>query len=170
MASTLQELEQYAIGVLTPDTDSREFWQAAHEGRFVLQSCVRCGRRQYPPLPRCRFCRADELKWTPAPATGRLHSWIVVNHALLPRQRALTPYSVGLVELEPGVRVVALLDVPIDLLQGELTLDIRAEPAATAAVIVASVPADESQDAMSSGVGSDAQVRAMTSTDPMLGL
>jgi uncharacterized OB-fold protein len=127
---------QYSIGLLTPDRESAGFWEAAHAGRLVLQACRACGHRQFPPLPRCRSCKSDSLGWDDAPRTGSLYSWIVVRHPLVERQRGLTPFSVGVVEVEPGVRIVVLLDVSSDRLVGDMTIDLRVEPTDEGAVIL----------------------------------
>jgi uncharacterized OB-fold protein len=151
----IEPLESYRIGSLIPDHESAEFWQAVERGAFVLQQCGTCGRRQYPPLPRCRFCHSAELSWQDAEPVGSLYSWIVVRHPLVERHRDRVPFAVGLVEIEPGVRVVALLDIPGDELEAEQTIALRAVPTAGGGLIVgaASEPVEHPVPAAEEVVG-----------------
>jgi hypothetical protein len=82
--------------------DTLGWWQAAAERRLVVQACRSCGRRQLPPGPRCRRCRADDLGWDAVPGTGTVYTYTVVHRAPLPSLAARGPYVVVVVELDDG--------------------------------------------------------------------
>ena len=130
------DVGEYAVGALEPDPESAPFWEAARGGAFVVQRCESCGRRQYPPLPYCRRCHGDSLTWVSAPSTGTLYSWAVVRHPLVRRHETLVPFAAGIVELEPDVRVVALLDIEHEELAAGLQVALSMRPLADGGVIV----------------------------------
>ena len=38
---------------VVPDELSKPFWDAANEGRLVIQNCKACSRLRHPPAPTC---------------------------------------------------------------------------------------------------------------------
>ncbi len=49
---------------VVPDELSKPFWDAANEGRLVIQNCKACDRLQHPPAPACSQCGSrDNLEW-----------------------------------------------------------------------------------------------------------
>ena len=47
-----------------PDDLTRPFWEAANEGRLVIQYCADCDRLQHPPGRTCHVCGSDgALQW-----------------------------------------------------------------------------------------------------------
>jgi uncharacterized protein len=89
------------------NSDTQFFWDAAAEGRLVIQRCTACGRLRHPPGPACPQCRS--LDWDTLESSGRgtLYSYTVVYHPLAPGFD--DPATVVVVELEEGVRVVSNL-------------------------------------------------------------
>jgi uncharacterized OB-fold protein len=87
-------------------THDNLFWfEAAAEGRLVIQKCSACGTLRHPPGPACPECRSFD--WEAIDSSGRavLHSWTVIHH---PQDPAFEyPLAVGLVDLEEGTRLVA---------------------------------------------------------------
>lgn len=85
------------------------FWDAARQGRLVVERCSRCGSESFPPRGICRSCRGREM--TPVEITGRGHvySFTVNYQRWLPDLEV--PYTIVLVEFadHPGVRVAGRL-------------------------------------------------------------
>ena len=107
---------------ITKDT---AFWfEAAKEGRLVIQRCASCKALRHPPGPMCPECRS--LEWDTVEASGRgtVYSYTVNHHPKVPAFDY--PLLVVLVELEEGVRLVSnLLDVePADV---EIGMAVQAE-------------------------------------------
>jgi uncharacterized OB-fold protein len=76
--------------------------------------CRSCGALSVPPRPLCRCCHGGDLEWVEFGGRGRLAAFTcirVVPPTMQPwgfdRQH---PYCSGVVELDEGGRVVALID------------------------------------------------------------
>jgi uncharacterized OB-fold protein len=105
-------------------TQDNEFWfEAAREGRLLIQRCADCGHLRHPPGPSCPVCRSFAWDALESSRRGRLHSWTVVHH---PQDDAFTyPLAVGLIDLEEGTRLVAdIAGVDHDLLEIGMELEV----------------------------------------------
>lgn len=92
---------------LPPDSPlSRPYWEAAAQGRFVLQRCAQCGKVRHYPLLVCPACHSLAVDWAPASGRGRIHSWTVTHHAFHPSFAEDVPYVLVTVDLEEGVRAL----------------------------------------------------------------
>lgn len=87
-------------------THDNVFWfDAAREGRLLIQRCTECETLRHPPGPACPVCRSFEWDTVESTRRGTLHSWTVIHH---PQDPAFTyPLAVGLLELTEGTRLVA---------------------------------------------------------------
>ena len=103
---------------ITPET--APYWNAAREGRLLLQRCVDCRRVRFYPRTLCPGCWSDRAEWTEASGRGRIHSFRIIRRPPAPAFTALLPYVVALIDLEEGPRMMAnvvgdgALDVAID--------------------------------------------------------
>ncbi len=82
-----------------------ERWTAGPEVRLRAARCVSCGATSHPPRPRCREC------WAPTETVelGRSGSLYAFTTVHVSTAQVPAPYTLGLVDFEPGVRVVGLL-------------------------------------------------------------
>ena len=87
--------------------DTAFYFEAAREHRLKIQRCIGCGRLRHPPTAGCAHC--GSLQWDTVQSTGRgvLFTFTTVHAPEVAPFK--TPYVVGLVELEEGVRVVTEL-------------------------------------------------------------
>jgi uncharacterized OB-fold protein len=89
---------------------TRPYWEAAREGRLVVQECGECGTLQHPPMPACPNCRCachgGVLRWREMSGEGTVYSCTVVRHATHAAFADQIPYVVALVELAEGPRLV----------------------------------------------------------------
>jgi len=92
--------------VPVPDSDSAPFWEGCREHKLLIQKCSDCGTLRFPARRHCAECGSDASEWTEVSGTGKVFSWIVVNHPV-PREvfGAEVPYVVALIELDEGVRM-----------------------------------------------------------------
>ncbi len=85
---------------------SRPYWEAAAQGRLVLQSCTACGKVRHYPRLLCDSCYSDVANWIPASGRGTIHSWTVAHHAFHPAFAPELPYTLVTVDLDQGVRAL----------------------------------------------------------------
>ncbi|UCG82173.1 MAG: Zn-ribbon domain-containing OB-fold protein [Dehalococcoidia bacterium] len=97
---------------------STGFWEGVKRHELVIQKCKQCGTWLHPPRPMCPNCRSAEHDWVPSKGKGTVYSWVTYHESPHPGFKA--PYSVVLVELEEGVRLISnLIDVlPDDIYIG----------------------------------------------------
>jgi len=81
------------------------FWEGVKRHELVLQRCKDCGKFLHLPRPMCPKCRSLETEWVPSSGKGHIYSWVTYRKSPHPAFQA--PYSVVLVELEEGVRLVS---------------------------------------------------------------
>ena len=88
------------------------FYQFITENTLMTAQCNECGTVSLPPKPMCCNCLSLNLKWTKLNSKGKLVSYTVIHIA--PKQfESLTPYTIGIVEFKPGLRLPGMIrDVP----------------------------------------------------------
>lgn len=91
-----------------PNALSQPYWEAALDGRLVLQCCAACTKVRHYPRLLCDRCFSSEVNWIPATGRGTVHSWTVAHHAFHAAFAAELPYTLVTVDLEEGVRALGL--------------------------------------------------------------
>lgn len=86
----------------TQDPETKGFWDAAREGRLVVQKCARCGHLRFPPHPGCPECHGVESEWQEVSGQASLWSFVVVHGPTLPAFQDFVPFPVAVVALEEG--------------------------------------------------------------------
>jgi hypothetical protein len=86
----------------TPTPLSAPYWQAAREGRLVLQRCEACSKHQFYPRSICATCASERLAWSEASGSGRVKSFTVIRRAVSAAYEPEVPYVVALIELAEG--------------------------------------------------------------------
>ncbi|HPG28052.1 MAG: OB-fold domain-containing protein [Spirochaetaceae bacterium] len=94
----------------TIDLDNAFYWEGLRDAEIRLQRCEACGRRRTPPLPACPDCGDPRATIEPASGRGRIYSFVVAHRAFSPAFEADVPYTVAVVELEEGGRMLARLE------------------------------------------------------------
>jgi uncharacterized protein len=93
--------------------DLRPFFEAAREGRLVVQRCPDCGTLRFPPREICSRCLGRRAEWASVSGRGRVYSYNVMHQVYHPGFAEEVPYAVVLVELEEGCRFLSnLVDCP----------------------------------------------------------
>lgn len=97
------------------------WYDAAREGRLLIQRCAACERFQFYPRAHCVHCHGARVVWHEASGRGRLHTFSVVRYTPNEEFAGEVPYVFAIVELEEGVRVSAqLVGADADALACEL--------------------------------------------------
>jgi uncharacterized OB-fold protein len=90
----------------TIEPESQPFWDAAKEGRFLIQRCDACGSAQHYPRPFCVSCWSDQVHWEEASGRGTLYTYSTVYMNDLPPFADRLPYVAAAVDLEEGPRIM----------------------------------------------------------------
>lgn len=84
---------------------SRPFWEAAREGRLLVQFCKDCDARIFFPRRQCPECWSDSLDWLQASGKGVVYAFSVtcegVEEAFVPD----LPIILAWVDLPEGIRM-----------------------------------------------------------------
>ena len=91
----------------TIEEETRPFWDAAREGRFLIRRCRSCGEAHHYPRPFCPTCWSDEVDWEDASGRATLYTWSTVFNNDLPPFNERLPYVVAAVDLAEGPRVMS---------------------------------------------------------------
>jgi uncharacterized protein len=82
------------------------YWQALESGQLNFQRCTSCHLAVLPARTECPRCLQATLEWQQASGAATLISWIVYHHSFHPAFAARLPYTVAVVELSEGARMV----------------------------------------------------------------
>jgi uncharacterized OB-fold protein len=112
-----------------PTPVSQPYWDAAREGRLVLQHCAACHRPRHYPQPVCPHCHALACEWIEASGRGTVHSWTVAHHAVHPAFKGELPYTLVIVDLAEGPRMLGRFETAADVLRLGLPVSLRFDDA-----------------------------------------
>ena len=103
---------------VVPDELTQPFWDAANEGRLVVQNCSDCGRLQHPPGPTCGQCGSgDNLEWKEMSGRGKIYNYGVVHDCPVRLLQGNQPFNVAVIMLDddPGIQMYSHLPgIPVD--------------------------------------------------------
>jgi uncharacterized OB-fold protein len=103
----------------TIEDESRPFWDAAREHRFLIARCGNCHRAHHYPRPFCPFCWSENVTWEDASGRATLYTYSTVYmNDLFPFKEKL-PYLAAVVDLDEGPRVMTRL---VGVTDAELTI------------------------------------------------
>jgi uncharacterized OB-fold protein len=94
------------VDLPTIEEESRPFWDAAREGRFLIARCGACGEAHHYPRPFCPSCWSDDVSWEAASGGATLYTYSTVFMNDLPPFRDRLPYVAAVVDLDEGPRVM----------------------------------------------------------------
>ena len=88
-----------------PTPETQHFWNGTRAGELRLQRCDDCAHVYFPPRPFCPKCAAKSVQVFVASGRATLHSYII-NQRAVPNSGFEAPYSIAVVELEEGPRMM----------------------------------------------------------------
>jgi len=92
--------------------ESKPFWDAAKQGRFLIGRCKACGEPHWYPRNICPFCSSSDTVWEESPGEGVIYTYSVM------RRNTPVPYAIGYVTLDEGVAVLTnFVDCDLDALK-----------------------------------------------------
>tara|TARA_R110000787_G_scaffold71920_17_gene160206 strand:+ start:80 stop:505 length:426 start_codon:yes stop_codon:yes gene_type:complete len=90
---------------------TRPFWNAARDGKLVMQRCNNCGTVNFPAKPWCVACGSRDIPWTDMKPTGTVYSYTVSRVVAMnyPDWASELPMVLCLVDVDDGARLYAQL-------------------------------------------------------------
>ena len=89
------------------EDNDRGFWEAANQGRLVVQNCSACNRMQMPPMATCSSCgKKDHLEWKDVRGRGRINGYCVQHDTRVASLREDMPFNTAVIELseDPDIK------------------------------------------------------------------
>jgi uncharacterized OB-fold protein len=94
-----------------PDELTRPYWDAANEGRLVIQRCGGCTRYHHPPVAICPACACEALAFEEVSGNGEIHALTVTHDARTPAFAAIQPYLIVWVALDEQPGLVLMTNI-----------------------------------------------------------
>lgn len=105
--------------------EERVYFEEARHRRLVHQCCQSCGERIFYLRTLCPVCASEELVLEESAGRGVVHSFTTQYRAGHPAFADAIPYTVVLVDLDEGVRVLAdLADCPVEAVRVGLPVQV----------------------------------------------
>ena len=118
-------MAEYLKPVPIPDHVTGKFWEAAKQHKLLIQRCLECGVRQSLPQPYCRCCLSENIEWSEASGRGRIYSYTITHRPPSLTFEEEVPYTVALVELEEGVRLMSnIVDIKPENVNVGMTVEV----------------------------------------------
>jgi uncharacterized OB-fold protein len=102
---------------MTAVTSAAAFRQGLEHGELRVQACDACGAVQAPARYACSRCRGTSLQWRKASGRGTVYATTRVARAPSEEFRPLAPYTLAIVELDEGARLMG--HAPADIAIGD---------------------------------------------------
>ncbi|UZG60321.1 Zn-ribbon domain-containing OB-fold protein [Rhodococcus opacus] len=112
----MQHIDQQFFNLHVPSpvitATNEKFWQAAKEGRLLIQVCADCHFGIFYPREACPRCWGQNLDWCPASGDAVVRTYTEVWRPGHPAWTAVVPYWIALVTLEEGPTLTTQLLCP----------------------------------------------------------
>jgi uncharacterized OB-fold protein len=111
------------------DDDTRAYWAGLARGALLLQHCLDCAAVQFYQRALCGRCLSSRVEHRPASGRGTIYSFSTVHRPPSAEFKEDVPYTVVLVELEEGPRMISTLrDAPPETVRIGQAVEIVYEP------------------------------------------
>jgi uncharacterized OB-fold protein len=103
--------------------ESKPFFDAAAEGRFLIKRCQACGEAHWYPRTMCPFCHSDRTAWEESKGEGVIYTYSVMWRS------PTGPYAIGYVTLDEGPAMLTnFVDVAPDRLKVGMRVKVKLQP------------------------------------------
>ncbi len=97
--------------------------------RLKGTKCHDCGEVMFGTYPACANCASENVEVIPLSTKGELWSYTIINHCPPEPYKGpkdpFIPFGEGLVEVPEGVRIVSVLDAPLDQIRIGMKLELE---------------------------------------------
>jgi uncharacterized OB-fold protein len=122
--------DEFGVISFVPYTKVSEFTNYLKDGKLKGMHCKKCNTKYFPPRAECVKCLAPEsdMEWINYSGRGKLLTYTTI-HAAPTGFETKAPYTIGVVDLEEGGRLLAWVeDPPEDDSKLKLGVEVRIEP------------------------------------------
>jgi hypothetical protein len=103
--------------------ESKPFFDAAEEGRFLIKRCTACGEAHWYPRTICPFCHSDRTVWEESPGEGVVYSFSIL------RKSPSGPFALAYVTLDEGPNVLTnILDLTPEDVKIGMRVKVKLQP------------------------------------------
>ncbi|MEM7750660.1 MAG: Zn-ribbon domain-containing OB-fold protein [Pseudomonadota bacterium] len=103
--------EERTIAAPQPNTETQVYWDAAENGKLMIQKCKDTGKFFCYPRARSPFTLSDNVEWVEAKGTGEIYSFSVMK-------RAKVEFTIAYVKLDEGITMMTnIVDTDYDALK-----------------------------------------------------
>ena len=99
--------QEYTKPLPVIDEENKPFWDYCKQHELRNQKCLQCGELFYPPSTICPYCLHLESEWVKLSGKGLVYSFIIVRRPSHPAYAKDIPYTVAIIELEEGIRMIS---------------------------------------------------------------
>lgn len=104
---------------------AKPFWEAAREGRLVIQQCSDCGKTIFYPRIACPDCFSDHVEWVEASGKGSIYTFTVVKNNAPSAFIQDIPYVVAVIRLDEGVQMLSnVVDCDPETLHCDMSVEV----------------------------------------------
>jgi uncharacterized OB-fold protein len=126
MKVLIMGFDEFGVISFVPYTKVSEFPTYLKDGIFNGMKCKNCDIFYFPPRSDCPECLGKDMEWMETKGTGTLITYTTI-HAAPTGFESLVPYTIGLLELPEGGRVLAWLE-GIEESEIEIGMKLKAVP------------------------------------------
>lgn len=101
------EANTNGLPVPEPSVVSAPFWEATRKHRLVMQRCTACRHLVWYPRHVCPRCGGFSLEWEQLSGQGIVYAVSIHHRPAHPAFAERVPYSVVLVDLDEGARIMS---------------------------------------------------------------
>ncbi len=98
---------EYKKPIPVPSVESKPYWEGLKNNQLLMQRCDDCGKAWFPPAVYCPHCGSGASTWMPMSGRGKVYSYVVYHRVYNPAFAEDIPYTVGVIELEEGPRMIS---------------------------------------------------------------
>ena len=110
-----------------PFTKVTDFAQYLKDGRLMGSHCKQCGATSFPPRADCGACMSGDFEFFEMNGKARLHTYTKIVAAPTGFED-VTPYTVGVADLEEGGRLLAWIGETIPEEEIEIGMELQVVP------------------------------------------
>jgi uncharacterized OB-fold protein len=111
----------------SPYTKVTDFAQHLKDGRLMGSECKKCGTKSFPPRADCETCMSGEFAFFEMSGKATLHTYTKIVAAPTGFED-VSPYIVGVVDLEEGGRALAWIGETIQEDEIKIGMELQVVP------------------------------------------